>query len=314
MEQKHVPIFLVAGFLEGGKTSFVKEIFNDPNFTKGEKIALFVCENGIEEYEKSFLTENKVTLIHINSKEELTDSFLQECNKEHKPTKVIIEYNGMWEYDIVDNLEFPDGWEIAQVITPIDASTFEGYMNNMKSLLIEQFKDSDLIIFNRCNEKTNKLKYRNSVKAINTSANMIFELENGEIDDTPLELPFDINADVIEFEDYDFGVWYLDATESPEKYEGKSIKMKGFAYTNPKYPKNIFAFGRNAMTCCEDDISFLGLLCQVDKPIVLNGKEWIELEGVIHNKFIEAEEKEIPFVSIKNYKLVDKIEEDLIYF
>ena len=37
MEQEHVPIFLVTGFLEGGKTSFVKEIFNDPEFAVREK-------------------------------------------------------------------------------------------------------------------------------------------------------------------------------------------------------------------------------------------------------------------------------------
>jgi len=310
----HVPIFLITGFLEGGKSSFVKEIFNDPEFAEGEKIALIVCENGIEEYENNLLTQNNVTLVHINSKEELTDSFLKECNKEHKPTKVIIEYNGMWEYDIIANLEFPKDWEIAQVITPIDASTFEGYMNNMKSLLIEQFNDSDLIILNRCNEKTDKLKFRNSIKAVNTKASIIFELENGEIDDRPLQLPFDINANVIEFEDYDFGVWYLDVTESPEKYEGKSVKIKGIAYTSDKYPKNVFAFGRNAMTCCEDDISFLGLLCQVKEPVDFKDKVWIEIEGVIRKQFMVQEQREIPFLSIKDYKLVDKIEDDLIYF
>ena len=311
---EHVPIFLITGFLEGGKSTFVKEIFNDSDFAEGEKIALIVCENGIEEFEENFLNENNVTLVNVKSKEEMTDLFFMECDKEHKPTKVIIEYNGMWEYDLIDKMEFPEGWEIAQVITPIDASTFDGYMNNMKSLLIEQFKDSDLIIFNRCNENTNKLKYRNSVKAINTSASLIFELENGEIDDSPLELPFDINADVIEFEDYDFGVWYIDATESPEKYEGKSIKLKGIVFNHPEYAKNVFAFGRNAMTCCEDDISFLGLLCQTDKPVSFEGKEWIEIEAVIHKKFMTQEQKYTPFLHVKDYKVIDEIEEDLIYF
>lgn len=311
---KDVPVFLIAGFLESGKSTFVKEIFNDPEFVEGENITLIVCENGIEEYEEKFIKKNNVTLINIKSKEEFTNSFLMECNNEHKPSKVVIEYNGMWEHDVIGNIEFPEGWEIAQVITTIDASTFEGYMNNMKSLLIEQFKDSDLIIFNRCNENTNKLKFRNSVKALNSRANMIFELENGEIDDRPLELPFDINAPVIEFNDYDFGVWYLDATETPEKYEGKSIKMKGVAGTNPKYPKNIFAFGRNAMTCCEDDISFLGLLCQTKESIKIEDKKWVEIQGIICKKFIEQQQKYIPFIEVTDYKLIEKLEEDLIYF
>jgi uncharacterized repeat protein (TIGR03943 family) len=309
-----VPVFLITGFLEGGKTTFVKEIFNDPDFAQGEKITLIVCESGIEEYEKDFLSENNVTLIHINNKEELTDSFLKECNKETKPSKVIIEYNGMWQFDVIENIDFPGEWEIAQIITPIDASTFDSYMGNMKSLIIEQVKNSDLIIFNRCNERTDKLKFRNSIKAVNTRANIIFELENGEIDDSPLQLPFDINAKVIEFKDYDFGVWYVDVTESPEKYEGKNVKIKGIALSHPKYPKNVFAFGRNAMTCCADDISFLGLLCQSKKTVNFKDKEWIEIEGVIHKQFIPKEQREIPFITIKNYKLIDKIEDELVYF
>jgi hypothetical protein len=309
-----VPVFLVTGFLESGKTTCVKEIFNDPEFSQGERTLLIVCENGIEEYEKDFLDKNNITLVSIANKEEFTASFLKECNEEHKPKKVIIEYNGMWEFDSLENTELPKEWKIVQVLTPIDATTFETYMGNMKSLIIEQFKNSDLIVFNRTNEKIDKLKFRNSLKAVNARANIIFELENGQIDDSPLELPYDINAKVIEFKDYDFGVWYLDVTEVPEKYEGKSVKIKGMARCHPKYPKNVFAFGRDAMTCCADDISFLGLLCQTSKSINFKDKAWIEIEGVIHKQFIPQEQREIPFINIKDYKLIDKIEDELVYF
>ena len=68
------------------------------------------------------------------------------------------------------------------------------------------------------------------------------------------------------------------------------------------------------MTCCADDISFLGVLCQNSKTIKFKDQTWVEIEGVIHKQFIEQEQKEIPFITIKNYKLVDKIEDDLIYF
>ena len=53
-----VPVFLVTGFLESGKTTFTKEIFNDPDFAEGEKIAVIACESGIEEYEKELLDKN----------------------------------------------------------------------------------------------------------------------------------------------------------------------------------------------------------------------------------------------------------------
>ena len=65
---KDVPVFLITGFLESGKSTFVKEIFNDPEFVEGENITLIVCEDGIEEYEESFLNKNNVTLINIKNK------------------------------------------------------------------------------------------------------------------------------------------------------------------------------------------------------------------------------------------------------
>ena len=309
-----VPVFLVTGFLESGKTTFIKEIFNDPDFTEGEKIAVITCESGIEEYEKEVLNKNNAVLIQIKNKEELTSEFLNQCKVQYKPTKVIIEYNGMWQFDLIENLDFPKGWELVQIMTTIDATTFDAYMSNMKSLMIEQFKDLDLIVVNRCKENTNKLAVRNSIKAVSGKANIVFELENGEIDDTPLELPFDINAPIIEFEDYDYGVWYLDAIETPEKYDGKHIKVKGLAYTHDQYPKNVFAFGRRAMTCCADDISFLGLLCQSGKPVDFDGQKWIELEGVIHKQYVKEEQREIPFLMVKSYKEIEKIENDLVYF
>ena len=72
---KEVPVFLVTGFLEGGKSTFVKEIFNDPEFAQGENITLIVCENGIEEYEESFLKKHNVKLVNVKSKEDFTDLF-----------------------------------------------------------------------------------------------------------------------------------------------------------------------------------------------------------------------------------------------
>ena len=37
------------------------------------------------------------------------------------------------------------------------------------------------------------------------------------------ELPFDISGDEIHLEDDDYGVWFIDAMERPELYDGKTI-------------------------------------------------------------------------------------------
>ena len=44
------------GFLESGKTKFIQETFEDPNFDSGDKTLLLICEEGEEEY---------LSLIHI---------------------------------------------------------------------------------------------------------------------------------------------------------------------------------------------------------------------------------------------------------
>ena len=47
---KRIPVYLFVGFLESGKTKFIQETFEDPNFDSGDKTLLLVCEEGEEEY------------------------------------------------------------------------------------------------------------------------------------------------------------------------------------------------------------------------------------------------------------------------
>ena len=52
---KEIPVYLFVGFLESGKTKFIQETFEDPNFDSGDKTLLLICEEGEEEYnEKKF--------------------------------------------------------------------------------------------------------------------------------------------------------------------------------------------------------------------------------------------------------------------
>ena len=47
-----IPVYLVNGFLEGGKTSFLRETLQDENFSQGESTLLILTEEGIEELDK----------------------------------------------------------------------------------------------------------------------------------------------------------------------------------------------------------------------------------------------------------------------
>ena len=50
-----IPVYMFAGFLESGKTSFIASVLGDPGFTRDENTLIIQCEEGIEEYDPEFL-------------------------------------------------------------------------------------------------------------------------------------------------------------------------------------------------------------------------------------------------------------------
>ena len=55
----------------------------------------------------------------------MTEAFLNELNEKYSPERVVIEYNGMWKVSDFEALNLPEGWEIEQKLTTVDASTFQ---------------------------------------------------------------------------------------------------------------------------------------------------------------------------------------------
>ena len=117
----------------------------------------------------------------VEDKEELTTDFLKKCQAKFKPQRVMIEYNGMWDFSAIFDLAVPKGWITAQIITTVDATTFNVYVNNMRSIMANQMSDSDLIIFNRCDESTDRLMFRRIVKILNRRAQLVYEDKAGNI-------------------------------------------------------------------------------------------------------------------------------------
>ena len=158
-----IPVFVVHGFLESGKTRFVQETLADDYFSGGERNLVIACEEGVEEYEDELLQKTNTTLVVLEDKSEFNEMFLAECQKKYKPTQIIVEYNCMWGLDYLREMYMPKGWFVAQVITTVDATTFDVYLKNMKSLFMEMAKDSDLIIFNRSTDETPAATYKRNM-------------------------------------------------------------------------------------------------------------------------------------------------------
>ena len=128
-------------------------------------------------------------------------------------------------------------------------------------------------------------------------------------------MPFDINADVIEISVVVYGIWYIDAMDHPEKYDGKTMRFKAMAYTGGRLPKGYFVPGRMAMTCCADDTAFIGFLCKSAYVDRIKSKQWLTVTAKAHiEKRAEYSGQEGLVLQSTNIKSAEKPEEELVYF
>ena len=277
-----VPVYLITGFLESGKTSFIRDVLSSPDFADGQKTLLIQCEEGEEEYDEKEFSRHNIEILLVENEADLTPAFLERCHKSYRPYRVFVEFNGMWDAKRFAENALQKRWEVVQTITLVDGSTFEMYLNNMRSILSNIFALTEMVIFNRCSLDMDLQKFRRSVKAINQQAMVAFEdSEGNQLDIGKAQPPYDLNADVIDIDDVDFGLWFLDMTDSPDRYKGKTVSFLAKVMIPRKFPSGSFIPGRNAMTCCANDIRFIGYICRADRLPVPKAKQWVKVTAKV---------------------------------
>ena len=291
-----IPVYLVAGFLDSGKTDFINGILED-GFANGQRTLLICCEEGELEYNPKALKD--VTVVTVEDESELTCSFLKQCEKKYRPKQVLIEYNGMWMLNRLYEDVLPANWVLYQVMTFVQASTFELYAKNMGQLMMEKIINADLLVFNRCNEELRAALRKRNLRMVNRRADIYLENEDGTSedyanDDTP---PFDMEQEIIDIPDDDYGVWFVDVMDRPERYQGKLVHMKLVMCHSKQYP-GVDCPGRFAMVCCEDDITFLGLIAHGEGLDRFKNHDWIEVTAQMDIEEHKAYEGAGPVMNI----------------
>ncbi len=306
------PVYVINGFLESGKTEFICFTLAQPYFQIKGKTLLLLCEEGENEYEEALLQKSRTVVEVIEDEEAFEPANLTALEKKHKPERIIIEYNGMWNYK---NMKLPRNWKIEQQITTIDATTFPMYYTNMRSLLAEQIRKSEMIIFNRCDGIEELGSYRRNIKAVNPSADVIFEASTGEIDEIFEEdLPYDLQQETIVLDNTGYGIWYLDSMDHPERYTGKKIQFTGMVLKPDGFPKGYFVPGRMAMTCCADDMAFLGYACAFAGADALRQQEWVKVTVTVSKEYWEGYQGEGPLLHAVSVEKTVAPKEEIISF
>lgn len=310
-----IPVYLFVGFLEGGKTKFLQETLEDKRFHKNERTLLLVCEDGMEEYELAKVPTKNILLSTVDSIEEITEEKLSSLQKQANATRVLIEYNGMWQLaDLYEKL--PEDWVVYQQMTFFDASTFENYNANMRSLVVDKIVDADMVVFNRMKTGQDNMPLHKEVRALNRRSEIAYEYLSGKVvyDDIIDPLPFDVKAEIIEVADNDFALWYRDCTEELDKYNRKKIRFKGLVAKNKKFDSNTFAVGRHIMTCCVDDITYAGVICKADKDYGLKTGEWITITAEISIEYSKIYQSKGPVLKVISVEPADEPEQKVVTF
>lgn len=310
-----IPVYLFTGFLESGKTRVIKETLKDEGFNDGEKTLLIVCEEGEEEYDEQFLLDTNTIIHYVENEEDLNFDLYQMLDKKYEPDRVMIEFNGTWSVQNYLEIEYPMEWILVQILSVVDSTTFPTYISNMRSIMYDQLCASEVIVFNRCDENTKKSYIRTNVKAINKRSQIIYESVDGSInslqDD---ELPFDITKEELVIEDDDYGLWYMDALDHPEKYQGKTVHIHASVIPVDMKMHDAFILGRYSMVCCEDDTAPIAFICVTPAAKNLKAGDWVQVEAKVEVEYDESYGGNVPVLFAKEVKPGEIIENDLVYF
>ncbi len=312
-----IPVYLFLGFLDGGKTKFIHDTLCDQRFQTKERTLCLLFEDGEEELDTSKYTGgNNVTVVVADGKEDLNRKFLTDCLKKSRAERVMIEYNGMWTLQEL-GMALPDNWQIYQIMMFADANSILSYNNNMRQLVYDKLNSTEVVFFNRCKPGLDKMPLHSLVRQVSRRTAIVYEYEDGtmENDDIVDPLPYDMDADIVEVKDEDFGLLYMDAMENTANYDGKTIRFKGMTVRSPRLPKGTFVGGRNAMTCCAEDIQFVGFLCHWAKTDSIKNKGWYTITAevkAVKDPVFNGETG--PMLYVRSVEKADKPSEEVVYF
>ncbi len=281
-----IPVYMFTGFLDSGKTTFIQSTLEDKTFNAGERTLVLLCEEGETELDPSKFCNPNVFIKTIESEDQLTTGKLSDLQRQTKAERVLVEYNGMWMLSsLYSNL--PKNWLVYQEFLLIDTRTFRIYNANMRSLMVDKLASCNMTVFKHYTADIDKMDLHKEVRAISRKTDIAYEYDNGDADFDEIEdpLPYDIEAPVIEIDDRDYAIFYRDIAEEMDKYQGKTVRFKGYVYRDAKFPENAYAFGRKVMTCCVEDINYQSFLCITPDAQEYKRNRWGILTGKVDIRF-----------------------------
>ena len=309
-QDKVYPVYLVAGFLDSGKTSFINGILSD-GFALEDRTMLLCCEEGEVEYDPKVL--RNVTVVTVEDPETLTPEFLEAERKKCRAVQIIVEFNGMWQIQDFYVNAMPPSWVLYQIIAAAEGPTFEMYAKNMASLMMEKLRNADMILINRCTDELCAALRQKNLRLVNRRADIYLEKEDGTSEDymDGTVSAFDLDAPEIRVSDEDYGLWYVEIMDNPQMYAGRTVVFRAMMCKPPKYGR-YFTPGRFAMVCCAEDMTFLAVACIGFDVSGIPERTWVEIRAEARVEHWDPYEGDGPVLHVQSVTPCEKPREEVV--
>ena len=306
---KIIPVFFITGYLDSGKTTFIKDTIRTAYF-EGNTLVL-ACEEGEIEYDETILKKYNTYVEYFHSFNEFTKDKIKEAVNKYQPKQVLIEMNGMWD---LTKIELPREITLVQVINLIDAETFPVYFNNMRQQMIETIKRSNVVLFTKVKDREKEIEpYKNVLKVSNSYCQYLILLKDmRSIKAFEDPLPYDINASVLKIRDEDFAIFYIDMFDNQDKYNEKTVEFDAEVLLSKNIPDRYIVCGRFVMNCCANDIQLFAFLIDGYKEKTFKNKSWIHIKAKLGFKYIEETQDTEAILTPIEIKEIEKKKEEVI--
>ena len=309
-------VYFFTGFLDSGKTSVICSWLDGENF-RGHKAVVINTEEGEEEYIAENYPNADPVIINCDVGG-VTKELTFDIESRHKPDLVFIEWNGsVSPAEFFEKVDVPQRWALAATVVVVDCSTYAEYYKNMQTFFADYYRYCDTVIFNRVDPETDNIpKLRGSVKAVNPSISINFLSKDNEIIRIEDHLPYDLSKSPCEIAADDFGLFYTDALDNVDRYNGKRVTLIGEAEILREFRGRAFVLQRQAYTCCAADVGMMGVLCMYDVKSGFPAGQWLKVTGTV--RYFEDEQNgqkvAVPCLTVENYAITSKPENEIIYF
>lgn len=292
-----IPVILIRGFLDAGKTTLINQMAADGRLGAGRLLLLF-CEEGETAFDETAFHGGSVTAVCLEEESQFERDFLIQLTELYTPSTVVIECNAMWK---TVEFEFPENWKTTKRISVLAAPTLGLYLTNMRAFLGPMLSRCDQIFINRCRKLFTLSPFKASLRPLldNISSVMI-ESPNGYygLDAVDDMLPYKLDAETLHITPENYVFWFYDCQDHPDRYNGRKISLEADIKKTPFLNSGEFALGTIAVTCCEADMSFLGYLAHYEQIDSFPQYVHVQATALIQYRFQQSYHAVMPYLEI----------------